>query len=509
MSASRYTALILDLGDVLFSWSSHTTSAIPPSILGAILSTPTWFDYERGRISEMTCFERIAATFSEDPVEVSAAITNARQSIQINEEMLALLRDLRDKSRGRLRIFALSNISVPDYQFIKTLPFDWSIFDDVFPSGIIGERKPDLAAYQYVVTATGIDPLTTVFVDDRPENVESARSLGMHGIVFTHQEDVLRALRSAFPYDPLKSGIAFLRTNAKALRSVTDGGISFMENFTQLLILELTQDETLVQLHPAMFTWNFFQGNPLFTETFPDDVDTTSLALTIMPKDPSDISAVMDEIAKLKNSDGILQTYFDPERQRIDPVVNVNALCLFYKYGRGHELEDSLTWIRNILQQNQHLEGSRYYQSPDCFLYFVGRLLLHSNDPYLHDVLRPALVRRVRERIGVKGDAMELSMRLLVCNELGIYNKVDMEALYLLQCDDGGWKLGWLYRFGSTGVRAGNRGLTTALAIQAIERGSAQCALREQPSQLYPTKSIIKNMFLSRGGFNYLMSCSG
>ncbi|PCH34684.1 HAD-like protein [Wolfiporia cocos MD-104 SS10] len=496
MSGSRYTALILDLADVLFSWSSQTNTAIPPSTLKAILASPIWSDYERGRISEMTCFERVAATFSEDPDEISAAIASARHSLKTNEEMIALLRDMKDNLCGRLRIFALSNISVPDYQFVKSLPFDWTIFDDVFPSGVIGERKPDLAAYQYVITATGINPLTTVFVDDRPENVASARSFGMHGIIFTHQEDVFRALRSLFQDDPLKSGHAFLHANARQLRSVTDGGISFMENFTQLLILELTHDENLVKIQPAMLTWNFFQGNP-FYETFPDDIDTTSLAMTIMPNDTSHITAVMDEILKLRNSDGILQAWLDPSRPRVDPVVNINALCLFYKYGRGHELEKPLRWIRDILQQNQHIEGSRYYSSPDCFLYFVGRFLSHSNNPHPHKLLRPALVKRTRERIGTNGDAMELSMRLIVCAGLGICNKVDMEALRLLQCDDGGWEVGWLCCFGSTGVRIGNRGLSTALAIRAIELNSAQCVPGEQSFQMHCITSVAKKILIS------------
>jgi len=36
------------------------------------------------------------------------------------------------------------------------------------------------------------------------------------------------------------------------------------------------------------------------------------------------------------------------------------------------------------------------------------------------------------------------------------------------QCQDGSWEPGWMYRYGSTGVKIGNRGLTTALAVKAI-----------------------------------------
>ena len=100
-----------------------------------------------------------------------------------------------------MRVFALSNISLPDYEFVIELPTDWSIFDKVFASAAaaLGERKPDLAAYEKVIAETGIDPSTAVFVDDKMENVEAARSLGIHGIVFDKQEGVFAAaLRKIF-----------------------------------------------------------------------------------------------------------------------------------------------------------------------------------------------------------------------------------------------------------------------------------------------------------------------
>jgi len=44
-----------------------------------------------------------------------------------------------------------------------------------------------------------------------------------------------------------------------------------------------------------------------------------------------------------------------------------------------------------------------------------------------------------------------------------------MRSLLSQQCEDGGWEAGWLYRFGETGIRISNRGVSTALAIKAIE----------------------------------------
>ncbi|KAI0373965.1 phosphatase yihX [Pilatotrama ljubarskyi] len=194
----KYRTLILDLGDVLFTWSPETRTSISPRLLKGIMNTSTWFDYERGRLSQTECFERLGREFSVEPSAIDEAFKQARESLRPNEELLALVRELKAQFQGKLRVFALSNISLPDYEYVIALPTDWSIFDKVFASAVLGERKPDREAYEKVIRETGIDPSTTVFVDDRIENVEAARALGIHGIVFDKQEGVFEALRRTF-----------------------------------------------------------------------------------------------------------------------------------------------------------------------------------------------------------------------------------------------------------------------------------------------------------------------
>jgi FMN phosphatase YigB (HAD superfamily) len=244
--SSEYTTVIFDIGDVLFKWSSETKTAISSRTLHKILSTPTWFDYERGRISEDGCYACVGEEFSIEPEEIRRTFQQARDSLQANDELIALIRELKEQSDGRLRVFAMSNISLPDYAVLRTKPADWAIFDEVFTSGAVGERKPNLGFYRHVLGVTGIDPRRTIFVDDKLENVLSARSLGFHGIVFENPEPVKRALKNLFG-DPVARGQDFLRRNAGRLLSVTDrtdkhDSVELQENFAQLLILDATND---------------------------------------------------------------------------------------------------------------------------------------------------------------------------------------------------------------------------------------------------------------------------
>ncbi|KAF9450438.1 HAD-like protein [Macrolepiota fuliginosa MF-IS2] len=497
-----FTAIIFDLGDVLFQWSAETRTSISPRTLRSILHSPTWFDYERGRLGEVECYNAVSTEFNIPPEEIRQAFQDARDSLQANHDLIDLIRELKIQSEGRLRIYAMSNISLPDWEVLRTKPADWSIFDEVFTSGAAGERKPNLGFYRHVIATTGVQPRQTIFVDDKLENVLSARSLGFTGVVFDSASAVKRALRNLIG-DPVERGQDYLTRNAGKFESVTRAtskheAVVVQENFAQLLILEATGDRTLVNLVEHPRTWNFFQGKgQLTTEEFPFDLDTTSLGLTILKRDKDTANSVMNEMLEYVDPDGIIQTYFDHRRPRFDPVVCVNALSLFYAYGRGAQVQPTLKWVHEVLLNRAYLDGTRYYETAECFLYFLSRLLSSSGDPELHALLKPLLKERVQERIGADGDSLALAMRILVCDFVGVRDEVDLRTLLTLQCEDGGWEGGWMYKYGSSGISIGNRGLATALAVKAVEAMS-QSTTRSCNS---PTPTLVGQSGSRRSSF--------
>jgi FMN phosphatase YigB (HAD superfamily) len=237
----RCRVLIFDLGDVLFSWSPVTSTSISPKVFKRILSSSVWRDYECGRHSEDDCYRLVGEKFSLDPAEVRQALIDARASLVPDNVFIDFIRELQAEAKGSLRIFAMSNISAPDYKVARGKPADWSIFERVFTSADAGMRKPDLCFYKFVLGEIKADPTSVVFIDDRFENVLSARSLGINGIVFDNVNRVRQALRY-FVSDPESRGLAFLKERAGRLESETNLGQTVPENFAQLLILEATSD---------------------------------------------------------------------------------------------------------------------------------------------------------------------------------------------------------------------------------------------------------------------------
>ena len=125
--------------------------------------------------------------------------------------------------------------------------------------------------------------------------------------------------------------------------------------------------------------------------------------------------------------------------------------------------------MTNILLNRAYVKGTRYYANAEWFLYYMTRLLRASSDQTLKDRLESPLRERVAERIGAPGDAFCLGMRLLACNYLGLENRPDRQTLADLQLEDGGWEASCIYFFPGAKRDVGNRGVSTAFAVKALE----------------------------------------
>ena len=62
-------------------------------------------------------------------------------------------------------------------------------FDCVIDSEIVGIRKPEAGIYQLAAARLGCQPQECVFVDDRAENVQGARAIGMSAVLFSRRAD--------------------------------------------------------------------------------------------------------------------------------------------------------------------------------------------------------------------------------------------------------------------------------------------------------------------------------
>ncbi len=95
-----------------------------------------------------------------------------------------------------LKVYLLSNYP----RDVFTLHMECGCFpfldrvDGRVVSGFVKMVKPNADIYEYLLSEYGLAAGECVFVDDREENVETARALGMKGIVFQGYEQACSEL---------------------------------------------------------------------------------------------------------------------------------------------------------------------------------------------------------------------------------------------------------------------------------------------------------------------------
>lgn len=89
----------------------------------------------------------------------------------------------------------MSNIGKEDFAGLEC-KMDWSLFDGVFTSASAGTRKPETNFFRHVLDQISLSGSQVVFVDDKEENVQAARALGIRGFVF--EESTIQDLREIF-----------------------------------------------------------------------------------------------------------------------------------------------------------------------------------------------------------------------------------------------------------------------------------------------------------------------
>lgn len=88
--------------------------------------------------------------------------------------------------RAHYRTFLLSNNNEIHYKWILDhlnsyhgLSDNSGLFEKTYYSHLMGMRKPDQEIFQRVLDENALEPRETLFIDDSPQHLQTARSMGM------------------------------------------------------------------------------------------------------------------------------------------------------------------------------------------------------------------------------------------------------------------------------------------------------------------------------------------
>jgi hypothetical protein len=214
----------------------------------------------------------------------------------------------------------------------------------------------------------------------------------------------------------------------------------------------------------GLFT--FFEDGAIY----PPDTDTNALGCSILLENEritkQDAHAILDTILRYRDENELIQVWLSKNRSnRTDVVVCANALYLAYLLGRQEETKETENRLIQALDSNEYLEGTRYYESPDSFLYFISKLIKF---PEFSNKLKTKLTIHLQKRIGTTSFPLDIAMRIIISDILEIPNESEKQKLLYLQEQDGSWSIDSLFHYGGKEGYFGNRAITTAFAIKAL-----------------------------------------
>lgn len=192
--------IIFDIGNVLigYRWQDMLIEDYgmnPEDALrlgSTVFNNPNWLRLDAGDISLQEMAEYAIQEMPDLAEDVKWFFGNARMMRVKRPSIWNEMKVLREKGYD---IYLLSNYSE---ELLESHIGDTEI-RDLVDGGVVSfqihEIKPEPAIYQYLLQKYNLKPEDCLFFDDREDNVEAARKLGISAIVVTGEEQLLEELK--------------------------------------------------------------------------------------------------------------------------------------------------------------------------------------------------------------------------------------------------------------------------------------------------------------------------
>lgn len=196
--------IAFDLAGVVFARDRHET---PESLLRYFSFINSgepmpsfWQDFDRGT---KTCDEVAALLAAYRGSDAATAKKNMLDAVSYQRTVPSTAKLIGELKRAGYRLYVLSNMSREYIDYLRKLEV-YGMFEGDVVSCECGLCKPEREIYELLLEKFSLDASSTLFIDDRKENVEAALEAGMEGFHFDRTDPErscgeLRKLLLRFP----------------------------------------------------------------------------------------------------------------------------------------------------------------------------------------------------------------------------------------------------------------------------------------------------------------------
>ena len=191
------TTIIFDFGGVLVDWNPrhlYRREFEDDTAMEAFLDRIGWEEWnlqqDKGRpLSEAT--ELLQQQFPEYHSRIQLFYDQWETMLKGEiSENVALLHELKQK----YKVYGLTNWSAETFPIALERFSFFKLFDGIVVSGEEKLIKPDEKIFRVILERYQLEPETTLFIDDNPNNIDTAKTMGFSTIHLTEQTDLRQEL---------------------------------------------------------------------------------------------------------------------------------------------------------------------------------------------------------------------------------------------------------------------------------------------------------------------------
>lgn len=182
---------IFDMGNVIvvLNWNKvldnyELTQDKRDLLMKNVFNSKEWEKLDEGVITKAEAIEKMKTNLPEELHEYCIDIMKRwMEGLIINNEILDLIRKIREKGYNT---YILSNAPLEVKEFLESNNLN-GLFDGIILSAYEKLVKPNKEIYELLLDRFKLKSKESIFIDDRLDNVEAAKKLGIDAFQFDYK----------------------------------------------------------------------------------------------------------------------------------------------------------------------------------------------------------------------------------------------------------------------------------------------------------------------------------
>jgi len=180
--------IVFDIGNVMVVYNpSQVVTRLFPNhkdtqlLTQQIFKSQIWLDLNLGKCTEQEANIQYNAWLGIEIAQLELLMQKIKESLVPVAGSFELLIKLH---KANIKLYALTDNVQEIMVHLRNRYNFWNYFSGVVVSAEVKALKPAKEIYLHLLDSYRLNPQDVVFIDDLPRNIEGAKALGMHGIVF-------------------------------------------------------------------------------------------------------------------------------------------------------------------------------------------------------------------------------------------------------------------------------------------------------------------------------------